>query len=424
MKINNELIRKLKPCQNRMDNFEKEYPNYNENLSDFLQLDKITFADKIWVSTRVMTKTQMVKFMMLCAESTLYIFEDKHPEDKRPKECLEYLKTFESFENLTKDEKEELIKHHKFASAAYDAVVYNSVASAAFAYISVAHAAYYAVHDVAFVNYFFVSPTCDVSVTREDILARKIQEEKCLKFILDVLAQKEKEKDIEMNDVIKPRRIVTSGLNLGENCPICKSKSSLIPHVPNIVDIYSATCSNPRCQAQLCDIGIVSGLWSKIYCPEVILKKIIIPLGIPPEATGLSITPKGSDNYRTAITLMLINEQEETVKRVLAEMAAAKVNVNVVDAVANAAKNGHLEFVKYLVENGAKIGDHAVGYASLYGHLDVVKYLIEKGATIGDSAVFNAAENGHLDVVKYLVDKLEIVKDILKKAIKEAEHAE
>ena len=35
MKINAELIKRFNPCQDRIDNFEKEYPNYNEELSDF-----------------------------------------------------------------------------------------------------------------------------------------------------------------------------------------------------------------------------------------------------------------------------------------------------------------------------------------------------------------------------------------------------
>ncbi|MFP3025404.1 MAG: ankyrin repeat domain-containing protein, partial [Wolbachia sp.] len=54
----------------------------------------------------------------------------------------------------------------------------------------------------------------------------------------------------------------------------------------------------------------------------------------------------------------------------------------------NASWNGHLDVVKYLVENGANL--EAKGYngktplhmASLIGHLDVVKYLISKGASI------------------------------------------
>jgi len=70
-----------------------------------------------------------------------------------------------------------------------------------------------------------------------------------------------------------------------------------------------------------------------------------------------------------------------------------------------AARHGHLDVIKYLVEEkGEEIGDYAVEDAAENGHLDVIKYLVGKGAEIGDS-VKNAAKNGHLNIVKYLVDE-------------------
>jgi len=79
MKINTELIKKFKPCQDRMDNFEKEYPNYNEELSDFLQLDKITFVDKIWVSVRVKNNPLKEEMLILnyCSFNEELIFTSK-----------------------------------------------------------------------------------------------------------------------------------------------------------------------------------------------------------------------------------------------------------------------------------------------------------------------------------------------------------
>ena len=48
----------------------------------------------------------------------------------------------------------------------------------------------------------------------------------------------------------------------------------------------------------------------------------------------------------------------------------------------------------------------------LYGHLEVVKYLVEQGADIHahdydgpDASLRMASENGHLDVVDYLISK-------------------
>ena len=50
-----------------------------------------------------------------------------------------------------------------------------------------------------------------------------------------------------------------------------------------------------------------------------------------------------------------------------------------------ASENGHLEVVRYLVEQGANIhanNDYAIRWASENGHLEVVRYLVEKGANI------------------------------------------
>ena len=74
-------------------------------------------------------------------------------------------------------------------------------------------------------------------------------------------------------------------------------------------------------------------------------------------------------------------------------------------AVSSAAGSGNLEMVKYLIEKGAEIDDYAVKRAA-YSSFEIVKYLVEKGAEIGDGAVGSAKENGNLEMVKYL----EIVK--------------
>jgi len=75
-----------------------------------------------------------------------------------------------------------------------------------------------------------------------------------------------------------------------------------------------------------------------------------------------------------------------------------------------AAEGGHLEIVKYLVSKGANVhvgGNEALRKAVWKGHLDVVKYLVSKGANVhahNELALSMAAEGGHLEVVKYLVE--------------------
>jgi ankyrin repeat protein len=81
-----------------------------------------------------------------------------------------------------------------------------------------------------------------------------------------------------------------------------------------------------------------------------------------------------------------------------------------------AAKNGHSESVKTLIDCGANVnfkntdtGTTALMYASAYGHKDVVKKLISSGADInitsdaGATALMSASQNGHTGVVEELI---------------------
>ena len=80
-----------------------------------------------------------------------------------------------------------------------------------------------------------------------------------------------------------------------------------------------------------------------------------------------------------------------------------------------AAKNGHLEVVKYLVGAGADVnvtdsisGRTPLHFAAWEGRLEVVKYLVGTGADVtlttnGRTALHDAAWRGRLEVVKYLV---------------------
>ncbi|WP_104618359.1 ankyrin repeat domain-containing protein [Brachyspira murdochii] len=80
-------------------------------------------------------------------------------------------------------------------------------------------------------------------------------------------------------------------------------------------------------------------------------------------------------------------------------------------------ENGHLEVVKYLLENGANVNlknitdVSALILASMDNHLEIVKYLLDKGADInakdnyGKTALMYASEKGHSEVAKFLKSK-------------------
>ena len=84
----------------------------------------------------------------------------------------------------------------------------------------------------------------------------------------------------------------------------------------------------------------------------------------------------------------------------------------------DAAKRGDLKQVTLLVEQGVdknQVGNYyettALSVAANDGHLDVVRYLVEQGAGMekvdrdGNTPLIYASDCGHLEVVRYLLDQ-------------------
>ena len=88
-KINKAVIAKLKPCKDRFDNYLKHYSDFNGKVEEFIMLENITYSDKVWVMTKLMTKRQNVKWALACASRWLSIFESRYPYDLRPRKALE-----------------------------------------------------------------------------------------------------------------------------------------------------------------------------------------------------------------------------------------------------------------------------------------------------------------------------------------------
>lgn len=83
-----------------------------------------------------------------------------------------------------------------------------------------------------------------------------------------------------------------------------------------------------------------------------------------------------------------------------------------------ACTRGELADVKDLIENHkcdpkakSLSGADALSFASVFGHLDVVKYLVEECGSDphaqGELALITAVRSGDLDLVKYLVEEHE-----------------
>lgn len=105
----------------------------------------------------------------------------------------------------------------------------------------------------------------------------------------------------------------------------------------------------------------------------------------------------------------------EMVQKVMSQVDVNARDFSGYTAVTHAAIGGHLEIVKYLIENGAKVEEKIVGkvtplaWAVLKGHTEVVRYLLKSGANVqvkikGTPMLNLAALSNNLEMVKCLVE--------------------
>jgi len=70
-----------------------------------------------------------------------------------------------------------------------------------------------------------------------------------------------------------------------------------------------------------------------------------------------------------------------------------------------AAMQGNLAMVKYCVENGCPMNDHACFCAAIKGHLDVLKYLHENDCPWNSSACSCAHSHNQIECLNYLIEQ-------------------
>ena len=132
MKVTKKWLKEKRACcsENDMDRAEKELKGDVKLITDTL-LKEDRFNDANWLLTKLMNKSQCVKYAIFAAKQVLHIFEEKYPKDDRPKKAIE------AAENYLKDPSENNKK------AAYDAYAANAAANAAaYAANAAAYAAY------------------------------------------------------------------------------------------------------------------------------------------------------------------------------------------------------------------------------------------------------------------------------------------
>lgn len=117
--------------------------------------------------------------------------------------------------------------------------------------------------------------------------------------------------------------------------------------------------------------------------------------------------------YRNSLGLAAETGQIELVTFLLKKGADINENAGSGTALEFAAGKGHLNVVKYLLDNGAKSHqeDYALSCAIDYNQTDVIKLLLERGANADKkdfwtkfSLLMKAAREGNADIVKLLLD--------------------
>ena len=111
------------------------------------QIDRIDWAK--WLVVRLMTHDQQIMYAIYAAEQVIGLYEDKYPEDTRPRDAIQAAKTY--LEDKTEANKD------KVADSAADAAAYAAraaahAAHAAYAADAAAYAAYAAADAAALKN--------------------------------------------------------------------------------------------------------------------------------------------------------------------------------------------------------------------------------------------------------------------------------
>jgi len=69
VRINTEVIAKMSPCKDRFDNWKLNHFEANLTIKQFFKLKDITHSDKIWVATRLLSRTSLEIFAIDSAVS-------------------------------------------------------------------------------------------------------------------------------------------------------------------------------------------------------------------------------------------------------------------------------------------------------------------------------------------------------------------
>jgi hypothetical protein len=148
MKLTKQWLKNKDAC---IEGYEYYLDKGETDLFKFLKLcvkdNHFDWAN--WVITKKFNRVQRVKYAVFAAKKVLSIFEEKYPDDKRPRKAIEA--AAKCIKNNTKKNRDAASAANAAAyAAAYDAADANAAAYAAYAaYDAAAAYAAYAAYDAA-----------------------------------------------------------------------------------------------------------------------------------------------------------------------------------------------------------------------------------------------------------------------------------
>jgi hypothetical protein len=156
MKVTKENLKKHRACSEGTEYALANLKNLDgpEAIKELIKNDKLDWAN--WGITRLLDKTGRVKYVIYAAKQVIKIYEDKYPNDKRPREAIKAAEQY--IKNPTKENAHaakaaaKAAAHAaKAAAKAADHAADNAAAyAAAYAAAHAAHAAYAADNAAAY----------------------------------------------------------------------------------------------------------------------------------------------------------------------------------------------------------------------------------------------------------------------------------
>ena len=128
MKITRKLLVSLEVCDEGLEYFDE---NKLEDIDVFGLINQLIDENKFtwinWLLARVYNHDNCIRYAIYAAESVLHIFEDKYPDDMRPRQAIEAIKNLLFEQSANNDDIDYAIVAAADACVADCATAYNDI---------------------------------------------------------------------------------------------------------------------------------------------------------------------------------------------------------------------------------------------------------------------------------------------------------